>query len=523
MLKEGKKLNQCFIVLLFVIFNLLFITKASAENIVKTLKFDYSINHILVNPIDNKVYLLPFVFNNNENKHLVLNGETGDLLDTFRIEYPGGRPAINPSANKLYITDYKSLNVIDLSTKTIVDSVELEEKASGVHLNPKTNKIYVNLFGSDYNIEHHYPNHKGIAIVDGYSNQVLKTILPENPNEVNYGGTLIQFDNVSNLVYIGRLSSNVLYIFDSITDTLIRTINLPFTYTGEVMKDLSFNEKEQKLYITTNKNRLLSWNVGEERYSSEVTLKTLDVNDCFSDLALNPDTNKLYVKGTRGLVVVDCSKDKILQVLKVSGGALVDLNPATKTIFAGGLTDDGEHLLSIIKDDGNYGLPLTEDSSTIPTQPTSPNEPNSGTESTNENGASNSGFPIKPFFGGIGVKGGNKSSLSQKAQSLLYELIDSMNYLGSKVKSTRQGTRKVIQNAKMLLRVVGTQSDSCSEAVAYFLNKIESEISRLNRLNHSGTNSDLTRVTEGVLSELSNLLIKDNNMNNNPDVCESLN
>src|SRR3989338_6563845 len=140
-----------------------------------------------------------------------------------------GRAALNPDTNRMYLTSYKKLNVVDLNTNTLITSIDFDDKVVGAYVNPKTNKIYVNLYGGEYDPDTKYGLlHKGIAIIDGNNNQIIKTLLVD---ELYPFGTLIKFDNISNLVYVGRFNTNTLHVFDSITDTLLRTENLPFIYT----------------------------------------------------------------------------------------------------------------------------------------------------------------------------------------------------------------------------------------------------------------------------------------------------
>ncbi|OGI19651.1 MAG: hypothetical protein A3B68_01465 [Candidatus Melainabacteria bacterium RIFCSPHIGHO2_02_FULL_34_12] len=481
-------MNKIITILFLILFLLARADSVLAESLVTTIPLEYKFDGILANPKTNKVYILSWVFSNNDSKHQVLDGETGVVIDSFRAIYHGGRAALNPDTNRMYLTSYKKLNVVDLNTNTLITSIDFDDKVVGAYVNPKTNKIYVNLYGGEYDPDTKYGLlHKGIAIIDGNNNQIIKTLLVD---ELYPFGTLIKFDNISNLVYVGRFNTNTLHVFDSITDTLLRTENLPFIYTAEGIKHLEFNEREQKLYITTTSARLLSLNSSREKDSTGVKLSEVHIGNCYIDIAVNPDTNKLYVTEPEKLVIIDCSSDKVLQELKVPVGGSLAINPNNKMIYEAGLTRDGERLFSIIKDDDTLpSLPLVDKNDDKPALPV--------------------------------INKGNNVSLSNDAKLLLYKLIASMKRIKKVVSIANHDSREVMHFAKMIIKEISLQSENCSPNVFNLQNEINNEIIKLGEISHPVVSDELRGTTEKVISDISMLLKEDNNKNEIADICEA--
>ena len=421
-------MNKIITILFLILFLLARADSVLAESLVTTIPLEYKFDGILANPKTNKVYILSWVFSNNDSKHQVLDGETGVVIDSFRAIYHGGRATLNPDTNRMYLTSYKKLNVVDLNTNTPITTIDFDNKAIGTHVNPKTNKIYVNLYDGESDPKTGYGLlHKGVAIIDGNSNQIINTILTD---ESDFFGTLIRFDNISNLVYLGRFNTNKLYVFDSITDTLLRTENLPFIYTGEGIKKLEFNEREQKLYIATTSNRLLSLKSSREKDSTNIELREVHIGTCYIDLVLNPDTNKLYVTEPERLVVIDCASDEVLQEFKVPVGGHLAINPNNKTIYEAGLTREGERLFSIIKDDDTLqSLPLVDN-------------------------GNDSAFPV--------INKGNSTTLFNETEPLLYRLITSMKWIKKNARIANHNSREVIHSVRMIIKEIFIQSENCS-------------------------------------------------------------
>ena len=105
--------------------------------------------------------------------------------------------AVNPSTNRLYSTCGGSVQVVDLSTNTIIAAIS--PGAFGIDVNSATNKIYTTNPG-DFN------NYTSVAIIDGSTNTVIQNITVDN------GPSGVAVNPITNKVYVTNQGSNTVSV-----------------------------------------------------------------------------------------------------------------------------------------------------------------------------------------------------------------------------------------------------------------------------------------------------------------------
>jgi YVTN family beta-propeller protein len=109
--------------------------------------------NVAVNPVTNTIYVT-------QNRTIaVINGTTRSEISSISMDNPGSI-GVNPITNKIYVASYtdNTVSVIDGSTNKIMETLTVGANPSHVAVNPITNKVYVTNQGSN-----------SVSVIDGNS------------------------------------------------------------------------------------------------------------------------------------------------------------------------------------------------------------------------------------------------------------------------------------------------------------------------------------------------------------------
>jgi YVTN family beta-propeller protein len=103
---------------------------------------------VAVNPVTNTVYVSNANRRGTDSSVSVIDGATNTVTATITVDRYALGIAVNPSNNKLYVSNYTSetLTVIDGSDLRTLGKAYVGGSPTGVEVNPVTNKIYVTNF-----------------------------------------------------------------------------------------------------------------------------------------------------------------------------------------------------------------------------------------------------------------------------------------------------------------------------------------------------------------------------------------
>lgn len=172
-----------------------------------TTSWDNYPSGIGVNPVTNKIYVPLW------GEVLVVNGatDTGNGLVTigaFAWNNPFG-VGVNSNTNRIYIANNSdtTVNVINGSTDTVINSITVGNSPYGVGVNVITNKIYV-------------ANNNGnnVSVINGATDTVITTV------NVGTNPLGVAVNSNTNRIYISNSGSNSVSVIDGSTDTVIQTI-----------------------------------------------------------------------------------------------------------------------------------------------------------------------------------------------------------------------------------------------------------------------------------------------------------
>jgi YVTN family beta-propeller protein len=126
---------------------------------------------------------------------------------------------VNSQINRIYVADndnpYDSVYVIDGAGDSLIATIGVGINPWAVGVNPTTNKIYVTNSGSD-----------NVSVIDGSTNSVIATVWVGNYP------IAIDVNPLSNRIYVANNSDDSVSVIDGEGDTVITTIKVGSMPTG---------------------------------------------------------------------------------------------------------------------------------------------------------------------------------------------------------------------------------------------------------------------------------------------------
>ncbi|MFH1219385.1 MAG: YncE family protein [Candidatus Eisenbacteria bacterium] len=203
-------------------------------------------------------------------KVMVLDGHSGNALDTIPVGNTPQGLSVNHLADRLYVANNgdSNLYVLRASTGDLLATVSFPEKPMDVEVNTVTNIVYVpTWFGMLYAIE-------------GWTNTVIDSIMLHGFCEPNH----IAVNEVSNKIYVTSLNCTVVWVVDG--EDLVVEATLPTTSFPD---KVAVNELLGKAYVCTGK--YLTVIAPDNTISQEVWLLKMTGSGC----SVREDSSLVYV------------------------------------------------------------------------------------------------------------------------------------------------------------------------------------------------------------------------------------
>lgn len=271
--------------------NTVSVIDGSTNNVVSTIPLgNFLTRGLVVNPVTNMIY----VFTRDSLVYptvVAIDGSTNTIANTIRIPTQAGSPqpfgiTVNSVTNMIYGADYTGLHfgragspggwiaIMNGTTNTYVNSTFVKGFPNGIAVNQKTNKIYSADFAG------YSPGpYSLISVMDGSTNSVVDSI-----NVTRYP-SLVAVNPNTNMIYATDTSGK-LEVIDGTTDSIVNEIpiNNP---TG-----ITINLDANKIYVSSQGN---SSNITVIDGPSNQVLGAIPVESSPNELAINPNTNRIYV------------------------------------------------------------------------------------------------------------------------------------------------------------------------------------------------------------------------------------
>ncbi len=240
------------------------------------------------------------------------------IITTITVgRYPAG-VAVNPLTNRIYVTNQNShdISVIDGTSHSVITTFPFGREVTGIGINPRTNRLYAGYSSP-------------ISILDASSGVNLGTI-----NESLYNDYEIAINSRTNRIYLADWTALVgqpdrVRIYDGNTNTEITHLNLGVSPNLERIV-LAVNETTNIIYAAYSWNNNVYFIDGASN-SIVRTVHVTDVPYYYPDIAVNSVTNRVYVKETSQVTVLDGATGDVRGAM--AGWWNVDVNSAGNRIY----------------------------------------------------------------------------------------------------------------------------------------------------------------------------------------------
>jgi len=226
-----------------------------------------------VNPITNKVY----VSQQFAGSVRIIDGATNTVITDLPVPgSPISDLAINSVTNKLYVIrqNIPDVAVFDASTNILLTAVPVPATPVSIAVNPNLNRIYV-ASGVSSSV---------VTVIDGASDAVITTLAHGST-----GSSRIAVNSVTHRVYVTNATGN-LAVIDGSTNSPLP----PIPGTGFV--GVGVNSNANRIYVGDFSNDAVAVFDG----ATNSLLSTAPVGDQPHDIAIIPNTNRIYVSNDAG-------------------------------------------------------------------------------------------------------------------------------------------------------------------------------------------------------------------------------
>src|SRR3989454_176410 len=174
-----------------------------------------------------------------------------------------------------------------------------------------------------------------------FADTVIATIAINSP-DTGAGNYLydVGVNPSTNKIYVANHGGfggqgGAVYVIDGATNSVTGTIPV-----GGGIQGIGVNPNTNKIYVTSN-----GFSSPSYRFSCSSTVSVIDgatnsitstipVGTCPGAVAVNPNTNKIYVIDDNGLQVIDGATNSVTSTIQVGNGPIgVDANPTTNKIY----------------------------------------------------------------------------------------------------------------------------------------------------------------------------------------------
>lgn len=226
---------------------------------------------------------------------LVGTGEAPQLVDRISLGVEPRGIAIDPLAQRAYVTTESGLAIVDLEGSRSVTTVPLGGDPQGVAINPSTNRAYVALSGEG-----------GLAVMDGLEGQKLAVVTGlKRPRGVAVNPT-------ANRIYVTDTGADRLVVIDGISSEMLASLPV-----GSYPDAVGFDPRANRVYVANAGDGSL-WILDGMSY--ELISSVQVARGPLLGMAVNQETGRIYivhalVPGRHGLSVVDGRRGEVVATL----------------------------------------------------------------------------------------------------------------------------------------------------------------------------------------------------------------
>lgn len=281
----------------------------------------------------------------------VIDGSTGELVKHIntQILFPG-EIALNEITNRIYFANAEVIGylVIDGITNEVIgggpsgtielcDPIPISTRALALDVNPRTNRIYLGATIVE--------DCKQLLIVDGLNNEIIDFILIEGIEDP----TRIVINSQTNEIFVITSGPD----FMSTAKSIIKIDG----ETNEIITSRRFNVSLSGIDIDPLTNNIYVGVISGDNHSVivfdsnlESIISTIEVDDPFGGLKLNPATNHLFLAhhDSNTVSVIDTLTNDLVKTLEVGlAPGAIDINPISNRVYVLNRTDKS---ITVIKD-----------------------------------------------------------------------------------------------------------------------------------------------------------------------------
>ncbi len=219
---------------------------------------------------------------------------TSEQEGTIKVGTEPFGVAVNPNTNKVYVANWSpsrtgltnaTISVIDGWTNRVIDTIVIGEVPSPeVVVNPNTNRIYISA------APQHTPTPYNLTVIDGSTNRIIHTLPVTGALDINTN------TNTVYLVETGSYPHGRFHVIDGSTDKIVTSFNLD---TPNLPSWVAVDANTNRVYVTLGKSLAIIDSSTNQVLAANVTsICPPEMNrwGCYETaLAVNPATNKLYV------------------------------------------------------------------------------------------------------------------------------------------------------------------------------------------------------------------------------------
>lgn len=266
--------------------------------------------HVGVNPVTNRIFTSSQGDGAEDGIVTVIDGATNGIVATVAVGAVAEDIVANPVTNRIYVGSFRSrtVAVIDGSDNTVIATVSIPDSPFSIAVNPVTNRVYSR-------------GEQSVSVLDGFTNTVIATI------PVDGGPRGLVVDPATNRVFVSNASASAIVVVDGATNTIIDTITLADAQPWGMGVDPATN----RLYIAAGLD------VKVVNTATMAVIATVPVGGYATAVALNPSTNRLYVRTELGgVAVINTLTNTVVRtfaVTDIATNADIEVNPVTNALY----------------------------------------------------------------------------------------------------------------------------------------------------------------------------------------------
>jgi len=293
----------------------------------------------------------------------VIDANTDEIVDTIVTSGTNlSEIVVNTDLQRLYVADGASntLIVVDIATKTEINTTALSGIPVGMALNLSNNSVYIALFTVNT-----------VVAFDGVTNTIIENI------PVGFAPTGVGVNSLTNKVFVANAGSGTVSVIDSLINAEIDTINLLPSILG-----VAVNENTDRVFVANQASGTVSILDGSKmEFLDTVSLPpgifSIALNDAVSNPTRDPSNDNRDSETNEILECAYIAKLPHLSKFAVGG---ISIGP-TALFLAGGGGGTGAPTASLSTLSSNANFYIPDEIATIvdsfdPHVPLAPMDPN---------------------------------------------------------------------------------------------------------------------------------------------------